>query len=146
MQPAVSSSQFDRQLAYLIFRLTLGVNILIHGVTRIFGGATAFASHTEAQFTNTPLPPGLVHTFLLAVPFIEVLLGALITIGLFTRWVLALGGLLIVVLVLGTALRSDWTTVGVQMIYAIVYYLLLANRTENRFSLDTLLLGPGTRR
>jgi hypothetical protein len=38
----------------------------------------------------------------------------------------------------GTALRSDWATVGIQMIYSITYYLLLVNRTDNSFSLDML--------
>jgi hypothetical protein len=36
-------------------------------------------------------------------------------------------------------MRSDWNTVGVQMIYAITYYLLLVNRADDRFSLDTAL-------
>jgi hypothetical protein len=58
--------------------------------------------------------------------------------GLFTRWALTLGGLLITALIFGTALRSDWTTVGIQMIYAITYYLLLLNRVDNAFSLDAL--------
>jgi len=51
---------------------------------------------------------------------------------------LTFGGLLIAALVFGTAMRSDWNTVGVQMIYAITYYLLLANRSSDRFSLDAL--------
>ena len=50
-----------------------------------------------------------------------------------------LGGLLIAALVFGTALRGDWTTVGIQMIYAIIYYLLLRNLADNYFSVDTLL-------
>jgi hypothetical protein len=33
-----------------------------------------------------------------------------------------------VVLVFGTALRSDWETLSIQMLYAIIYYLLLAAR------------------
>jgi thiosulfate dehydrogenase [quinone] large subunit len=66
-------------------------------------------------------------------------LGTLITVGLFTRWALTLGGLLITALIFGTALRSDWATVGIQMIYSITYYLLLVNRTDNRFSVDALL-------
>jgi thiosulfate dehydrogenase (quinone) large subunit len=48
------------------------------------------------------------------------------------------GGLLIIVLVFGTALRSDWDTLGIQMIYAAIYYLLLAARTDDRFSIDHL--------
>jgi thiosulfate dehydrogenase [quinone] large subunit len=127
----------DRQLAYLVFRLTLGINVLVHGAGRIFGpGAEAFASTTAAEFSNTGLPAGMVHAFLMVVPFAELVLGVLTTLGLFTRWALALGGLLIAALVFGTAMRSDWNTVGVQMIYAITYYLLLVNRSDNRFSLD----------
>src|SRR5260370_22976500 len=139
MLPTISSSRLDRQLAYAVFRFTLGINILIHGMVRIVGpGAMGFASKTEKQFTTTPLPEGLTHAFLVVLPYAELGVGILITIGLFTRWALALGGLLIAALVFGTALRSDWTTVSEQMIYAIVYYVLLANRTENRYSLDAL--------
>lgn len=140
MTPSNDSTALDRQLAYLIFRLTLGINILVHGAGRIFGpGADAFATTTAAEFSKTALPAGLVHAFLFVVPFAEAALGLLTTLGLFTRWALALGGLLIAALVFGTAMRSDWTTVGVQMIYAITYYLLLVNRSANHLSLDGLI-------
>ena len=140
MTPATDSITLDRQLAYAVFRLTLGINILIHGAGRLFGpGAEAFASTTAVEFSKTPLPAGMVHAFLIVVPFAELVLGVLTTLGLFTRWALALGGLLIAALVFGTAMRSDWNTVGVQMIYAITYYFLLGHRSCNRFSLDTLL-------
>jgi thiosulfate dehydrogenase (quinone) large subunit len=140
MTPATDSTTLDRQLAYAVFRLTLGINILVHGAGRIFGpGADAFASTTAAEFSKTPLPAGMVHAFLMLVPFAELVLGVLTTLGLFTRWALTLGGLLIAVLVFGTAMRSDWNTVGVQMIYAITYYFLLGHRSSNRFSVDALL-------
>jgi hypothetical protein len=45
---------------------------------------------------------------------------------------------LITALIFGTALRRDWTTVGIQIIYAITYYLLLLNRADNAFSVDAL--------
>ncbi len=140
MKTTIDSNALDRQLAYGIFRLTLGINILVHGAGRIFGpGADAFAATTAVEFAKTPLPAGMVHAFLLMVPFAELVLGALTAFGLFTRWSLALGGLLITVLVFGTAMRSDWNTVGVQMIYAITYYFLLVHRSSNRFSLDGLM-------
>jgi thiosulfate dehydrogenase (quinone) large subunit len=120
MTPATDSTARDRQLAYAVFRLTLGINILVHGAGRIFGpGAEAFASTTAAEFSKTPLPAGLVHAFLFVLPFAELALGILTTLGLFTRWALTLGGLMMTALVFGTAMRSDWNTVGVQMIYAI---------------------------
>jgi thiosulfate dehydrogenase [quinone] large subunit len=140
MTPDTSSVALDRRLAYAVFRLTLGINILVHGAGRIFGpGAEAFATTTAAEFNKTILPAGLVHAFLFVLPFAELVLGTLTTLGLFTRWALTLGGLMIVALVFGTALRSDWNTVGVQMIYAITYYFLLVHRSSDRFSLDKLL-------
>ena len=134
------NTRLDRQIAYAVFRLTLGINILVHGAGRIFGpGAEAFASTTAVEFSKTPLPAGMVHAFLIVLPFAELVLGVLTTLGLFTRWALTLGGLMIATLVFGTAMRSDWNTVGVQMIYAVTYYLLLVNRSNNRFALDALL-------
>lgn len=141
MTPTDASAFFDRKLAYVVIRLSLGINILVHGTSRIFGpGVEAFASKTMSEFAGSPLPLGPVHAFLMVLPVLELLLGALITLGLFTRWALTLGGLLITVLIFGTALRNDWPTVGIQMIYSITYYILLFNRADNGFSLDALLL------
>jgi thiosulfate dehydrogenase (quinone) large subunit len=140
MSAPANSSLVDRKLAYGVFRLTLGINILVHGAGRIFGPGTGiFAAKTASEFADTPLPHGLVHIFLMVLPFAETILGIFITLGLLTRWALTLGALLITALVFGTALRSDWSTVGIQMIYAITYYLLLTNLDDDYFSLDTLL-------
>lgn len=139
MNTTTNSSLINGRLAYGVLRLTLGINILIHGVGRIVGpGAGAFATKTTSEFAGTPLSQSLVHVFSLVLPFAEAILGALITLGLVTGWALTLGGLLMTALVVGTALRSDWTTVGIQMVYAITYYLLLRNLAEDHFSLDTL--------
>jgi thiosulfate dehydrogenase [quinone] large subunit len=132
----------DRCIAYGIFRFALGVNIFIHGIVRIFGsGPKDFASKTTQSFLPTLLPMWLVFGFLVVLPFVETALGALIAMGLFTRWSLIVGGLLMVLLIFGNALRSDWATVGVQMIYSISYYLLLSHLGRNGLSLDALLSG-----
>lgn len=90
-----SSEYLDRKLAYVVFRLSLGVNVLIHGSGRFLGpGVEAFSSKTTSEFAGTPLPAGLVHVFLMVLPFAEFILGGLITLGLFTRWALTLGGLM----------------------------------------------------
>ncbi len=113
--------------------------MLMHGETRIFGpGVEAFASKTASIFAGTPLPPELVHAFLMVIPFAEFILGLLIVVGLFTRWALALGGLLMTALIFGTAVRSDWQTVSIQLIYSIAYFLLLLHGADNGFSLDAL--------
>jgi hypothetical protein len=41
-------------------------------------------------------------------------------------------------LIFGTAMRSDWPTVG-QLIYSIRYFLLLFHRRYDVLSLDSLL-------
>jgi thiosulfate dehydrogenase [quinone] large subunit len=135
-----NSSFVDGWLAYAVFRFTLGINIFIHGASRVFAvGAREFAIKTSSEFAGTALPHGLVYAFLIVLPFAEVILGALMIFGLLTRWTLTAGGLLIAVLVVGTALRSDWSTAGVQMVYAIIYYFLLKNLADNYFSMDVLL-------
>jgi thiosulfate dehydrogenase [quinone] large subunit len=131
----------DRALALGVLRLTLGVNIALHGVTRLYSGVGAFASAIVAQFSATPLPEGLVRPFATALPFLESALGFLIVVGFWTRFGLVAGGLLMTALVFGTAVRSDWTTLGIQMVYSVVYFLLLTFRVHNRFSLDRLLRG-----
>ena len=80
----------------------------------------------------------MVRLFAFVLPFAETLVGLLLTLGLWTRLALVSGGLLIIALVFGTALRTDWDTLGIQMIYAAIYYLLLVSRTYDRFSIDHL--------
>ena len=59
MTPENSYLRLDRKLAYVVFRLSLGINVLVHGAGRIFGlGVEAFASKTANLFAGTPLPPG----------------------------------------------------------------------------------------
>jgi thiosulfate dehydrogenase [quinone] large subunit len=132
-----SMTLLDRRLAYLLLRLTLGINILLHGVVRL-PALGAFAAGMVQQFADTPLPEMGVHLFGLALPFIETTIGLLLMGGLWTRWTLVAGGLLITTLVFGTGLRGDWETLSIQMLYAIIYYLLLAARTDDYFALDTL--------
>jgi thiosulfate dehydrogenase [quinone] large subunit len=140
MTPENSSVCLDRKLAYVVFRLSLGTTVLIHGSDRIFGpGVESFASKTASQFAGTPLPPALVHAFLIVLPFAEFTLGSLIVAGLFTRWALTLGGLLMTTLIFGTSIRGEWPTIGTQLIYSITYYFLLLHRADNGFSLDALL-------
>lgn len=131
----------DRHLAFSILRLTLGVNIFLHGATRI-AGLDAFAQGVADQFASTFLPEALVYGFAASVIVPgEVLVGLLLILGLFTRWALAAGALLMTALVFGTALRQEWGTASTQMIYAAVYYGLHLFVGYNRFSLDAWLRG-----
>lgn len=69
-------------------------------------------------------------------PFLEAVLGLLLTLGLLTRAGLFGGGLLMVVLIFGTALRGQWETLGLQMGYVFLYAVLLVTVRFNALALD----------
>jgi hypothetical protein len=54
-----------------------------------------------------------------------------------------LGGasLLMSILIFGTCLRSDWAIVGLQMIYAIAFFIALFFLEYNRYSVDRIVRG-----
>lgn len=137
----ISQAQRDRQWAFVIFRLSLGVNIFLHGATRLVNGPGGFADAMSEGFADTLLPHGMVWLFLAILPFVEGLVGLMLILGLGTRVALIVGGLVMTMLIFGTALRSQWAGAGSQLVYALVYYLLLAHASDNFFSLDTLLRG-----
>ena len=64
-------------------------------------------------------------------------LGALTTLGLYTRWSLIGGSLMMFILVFGNLVRQEWGTVGNNMHYVLYYVLLIATLRYNWFSLDT---------
>src|ERR1041385_15547 len=82
----------DVQLAYSAFRITLGMNIFFHGAMRLITGLDAWVTMQASVFTKQPiLPMWSVVAFLYVLPFVEVVLGALTFIGLYTRWALIAG-------------------------------------------------------
>jgi thiosulfate dehydrogenase [quinone] large subunit len=125
----------DRRLAYAMLRFTLGLRIFMHGLVRL-PHLSAFADNTAKPFMDTPLPAFTVRFFALGLAFVETAVGLLVLLGLWTRWALFLGALTMAALVFGTALRSDWNTLAIQMLYALIYAALIATREFNQYSLD----------
>lgn len=136
-KPHLVETHFDRELAYGILRFTLGINILLHGLLPLTN-LESFTFNVLHLFTKTPLSPQTVRLFAIALPFAQTAVGLLLTLGLWTRFALVSGGLVMAALVFGTALRNDGPALGILMLYAAIYYLLLAGRTYNRFSVDHL--------
>ena len=130
--------QSDKAFAYATLRFSLGVSELMHGLVRlpILAG---FAAGMAKSFQGTILPGWFVYAFGLAVPCLEALIGITLILGLLTRWALLVGSLLMSTLIFGTCLRSDWATVGVQMIYVIAYFLTFLFLEYNQYSLDRIL-------
>ncbi len=113
------------QLAQLVIRLGLGINMLMHGLVRI-SKLNTFVSKTSAGFSHTILPEILTSAFLYTLPFAELTSGVLILVGgQFSKWGYFLGGLIISALLFGTTLKEDWAGAGNQLIYVIAFYLAL---------------------
>lgn len=132
-------ASLDRKLAYAMLRFTLGLSIFMHGLVRL-PHLRAFADGTAKLFMDTPLPAFTVRLFAVGLVLVETAVGLLILLGLWTRWALFLGALTMAALVFGTALRSDWDTLAIQLLYALIYAALIATRGYNAYSLDALIV------
>ena len=132
-------SAADGRIAYAILRFTLGINIALHGITRVVNGPGGFAEFLTKQFQDTPIPSFIVGAFGHTLPWVETAIGLLVLAGLATRFALIAGGLLMAALTFGTTLRQDFATAALQLTYSIAYFVLLSLRARNGFSLDAWL-------
>ena len=79
------------------------------------------------------------------VPPVESIVGALITIGLFTRGALIACFILMAVLMYGITIIQNWDGASSKLIYNIVLFILLAGLNFNRLSVDAWLRKKGDR-
>lgn len=128
----------DRKLAYLVLRFVLGLSVFMHGLVRL-PHLHAFADGLVKLFEATVLPATLVRAFGLSLVFAETIVGLLVLLGLKTQWALLLGSLMMASLIFGTAVRSDWNTLAIQLLYASIYAALIAARQYNAYSVDALI-------
>jgi len=130
----------DTVMAYTILRVSFGANIMLHGVSRFFMGHAAFLAYLTHYFEKTTLiPASSLPVFATVLPYLETGFGLLLLLGLATRFALIGGALVLTGLVIGTNLAQDWLVSGLQLIYAFLYYYLLAHRGENRISIDAMM-------
>jgi thiosulfate dehydrogenase [quinone] large subunit len=134
-------------LGYTTLRLGIGMSMLIHGVTRI-GNISAFTQQLVSHFAKTWLPDALVIGFACITPPVELLIGILVVLGLFTRQGLVAGGIWMVALIFGSTLAGDYDVVGIQLLYSLIFFLLLRHEALNELSFDRRVrgierIGPG---
>ncbi|MBW2960314.1 DoxX family protein [Mesonia aestuariivivens] len=116
----------NHQLAFLLARITLGINFFLHGLVRT-PKINAFTSGLTKGFESTMLPLSLVRSIAYAIPFIEIFLGAFIILKLASKKTLAATAIFIMMLIAGCAFKEDWSAVSTQMLYALFVFLLLNN-------------------
>ena len=127
-------------IAYFILRLAFGANILLHGLSRVLNGRAAFLAYLTHYFEHAHLiPMGMLPAFAAVLPWVETGLGVLLVLGLFSRFTLIAGALVLTVLVIGTNLAQDWLVAGLQLPYCFIYYYLLIHLEQNSISLDQML-------
>src|SRR5581483_386909 len=127
-------------IAYTILRLSFGANILLHGLSRLLNGRPAFLAYLNHYFEHAHLiPASSLPAFGAVLPWVETSLGLLLMLGLFSRFTMIAGGLVMLALVIGTNLAQDWVVSGLQLIYCFLYYYLLVHLDENTLSVDAMM-------
>ncbi|MFC5408405.1 MauE/DoxX family redox-associated membrane protein [Larkinella bovis] len=126
-----SFNRSTNSLALLVLRVGLGVDLGMHGLVRI-PKLVKFADKMVSDFSATFLPDFLVRGFAFALPFVELVIGVMLLLGgRFLVWGGLVGGFTMAVLIFGTGLREEWSTVSIQLIHLLAFYFLL-RETEKR--------------
>jgi thiosulfate dehydrogenase (quinone) large subunit len=139
----MTSTPTNERIAYAFLRFVFGINICFHGLSRLLGDHQAFLAYLDKSMATAVLiPKGTIPVFAAILPWVETTIGLLVLLGLFTRIALIAGSLVMVLLMAGITLAQDWNVAGTQLIYCIIYFVLLARLEWNRFSVDTLFRTP----
>lgn len=129
----------DKSLAYGLFRIALGVNFAGHGFIRLYNGIGSFATSTAEHMAKSPLPHNFVLGFGYVIPVVEALLGMALFLGFGTRVALVAGAIFMMALTIGVASNQQWDVAGQQLLYSLVFFVLLFLREHNALSLDARL-------
>ncbi|ACB51356.1 hypothetical protein cce_2006 [Crocosphaera subtropica ATCC 51142] len=137
-KPQVSLRTKDIVAAYTLLRIVVGVNYFNHGFTRIFD-VPSFINSMVTTMQDSGIPEFLVRINAGLVPPVELIVGALITVGFLTRSALIVCFILMIILMYGITMIQNWDGASSQLIYNIVLFILLAGVNFNRFSVDNWL-------
>lgn len=139
--PLKSETSFN--LGLLLARLPIGILFVVAGVMKLRGGVEGFV---RSQIGNVPhqVPYGWGEGYLHALPYVEVVIGAMLILGLFGRVAGLVGALVVTSIIIGsTGVFMPGTCMfHSNVIYAclLVTILLLG---PGRMSLDGLMFGRG---
>jgi thiosulfate dehydrogenase [quinone] large subunit len=120
---------------YLLARLPIGMSFLGHGLQRL-PILAKFSSSMVNNFGKSFIPGALVLPFSMGLPFVELLLGILLLLGLFTRFATVLGVIVMLVLIFGSTSIGQWDGVVTQLMYSAYLVLLYYFLPYNTVSVD----------
>ncbi|MDJ0518773.1 MAG: DoxX family protein [Trichodesmium sp. MO_231.B1] len=127
----------DVTLAYTLLRIVFGINFFVHGLVRI-GNMGGFIQSMVERFQEL-VPSFLIVPFAAVTTPIELISGFLMIIGLQTRNAIIAGFVLMMPLMFGVCLLQEWDTASSQLIYCLVFFILLAGCSLNTISIDKIL-------
>ena len=138
----VSPGNIDRAWAILFARLVLGLIFFMAGVMKVFQlGPLNHARKYFLPFSDTFLPVWSLWTMGAIIPFVELIAGALVILGLRVREALVALGFVLAVVTFGHLLHEPLYEFHTHVIprLALLLFILLLPREDDLFSLDHLM-------
>lgn len=138
----VGSSRVERGWALLFARLVLGLIFFMAGAWKVFQlGPLEHARKFFLPFSDTFLPIWSLWVVGTVIPFVELAAGALVILGLRTRAALVALGFVLAVVTFGHLLKEPLYEFHTHVIprLALLLFILLLPREDDRFSVDYLL-------
>lgn len=129
----------DRAWAILFARLVLGLIFFMAGVMKVFQlGPLNHARKYFLPFADTFLPVWSLWAMGVVIPFVELIAGAMVIIGLRVREALVALGFVLTVVTFGHLLHAPLYEFHTHVIprLALVLFVLLLPREDDLFSLD----------
>jgi putative oxidoreductase len=137
----MANPNIDRAWALLFARLVLGLIFFMAGVMKVFQlGPLNHARKYFLPFADTFLPVWSLWATGVVIPFVELIAGAMVILGLRVREALVALGFVLAVVTFGHLLRDALYEFHTHVIprLALVLFILLLPRSDDRFSLDYL--------
>jgi len=135
-------SNLDRSWALLFARLVLGLIFFMAGVYKVFQlGPLEHARKYFLPYADTFLPVWSLWATGVVIPFVELIAGGLVILGLRTREALVALGAVLAIVTFGHLLKEPLYEFHTHVIprLALLLFIFLLPREDDRFSLDYLL-------
>ena len=135
-------TNIDRAWAILFARLVLGLIFFMAGVMKVFQmGPLNHARKWFLPYADTFLPVWSLWTIGVTIPFVELIAGAMVILGLRVREALIALGFVLAVVTFGHLLKEPLYEFHTHVIprLALLLFIFLLPRADDRFSLDHLL-------
>ena len=138
----MTNNQTSRSLAIFFAREVLGLIFFMVGVYKVFQlGPLDHARKYFLPYADTFLPVWSLWATGVVIPFVELIAGALLLVGLRIRWALISLGFVLIVVTFGHLLKEPLYPFHEHVIprLARLLFVLMLPAEDDRFSLDHML-------